>query len=463
MNQVSGETNLTKGNIGTGAVNHTLKKIDPERSREGSQRASTSYGVDQNQTELIVELSKEDLKEYIDRTESELGKDFQLDGFRKGKVPKDLLKKNLDAKQILESALDLAMKDSLAKTIEKEKLDVLNVSKLEVKENTSEKLIYKVILTLFPEIKVQDFSKLKVARRDIQVEQKDIDDTLETIKASRSILHDKDGGVENSDRVEVDFEVRHNGQIMEGGISKNHPLIIGGKNFIPGFEDNLLGMKKDEEKTFSLVAPKDYYVKKIAGQKLDFTVRVNNIKSVELPKVDDEFVKSLGNFQNVGQLVDSVRGGITEEKKLKEKQRIRLEIVNHLVENSSIAIPDVLLSQQLDSMISNLDRDLHANGMEIGPYLAQMGKTQDDLRSQWRDEAERQVKIVMILHKIAKDNNILVSHEEVDEALSAAVQSMIMKGEVDKNNLDVDGLRDNISGRITNERVLDFLERICST
>ena len=425
-------------------MNHSLKKID------------------QNQTELTVELVRDDLKSYIDRTESELGKDLQLDGFRKGKVPRDLLKKNLDAKQVLEFALDLAMKDSLAQTIDKEKLDVLNVSKLEVKENTSDKLVYKVILTLFPEIKIQDFSKFKVARRDIQVDQKDIDGTLETIKASRSILHDKEGTIGNGDRVEVDFEVRHNGQVLEGGISKNHPLIIGGKNFIPGFEDNLLGMKKDEEKTFSLVAPKDYYVKKIAGQKLDFSVKINNIKSVELPKIDDEFVKNLGNFQNLDQLMDSVRSGITEEKKLKEKQRVRLEIINHIVKNSSITIPEVLLNQQLDSMIGNLDRDLHANGMELGLYLAQMGKTQDDLRKEWHDEAEKQVKIVMVLHRIAKDNNISASHEEVDETLSATVQSMLMKGEADKTNLDVDNLRDNIASHITNEKVLDFLEKTYS-
>lgn len=421
-------------------MNHTLKKNDP------------------NQIELIVELSRDDLKTYVDRTESELGKDLQLDGFRKGKVPKDMLKNNLDAKQVLESALDLAMKDSLAKTIEKEKLDVLNVSNLEIKENTPDKLVYKVNLTLFPEIKVQDFSKLKVARRDVKVEQKDIEDTLETIKASRSILRDKEGEVKNGDRVEVDFEVRQNGQVLEGGISKNHPLIIGGKNFIPGFEDNLLGMKKDEEKSFSLVAPKEYYVKKIAGQKLDFSVKVNNVKSVELPKVDDEFVKSLGNFQNLNQLLDSIKEGVTEEKKLKEKQRVRLEIINHIIKNSSIIIPEVLINQQLDSMIDNLDRNLHTNGMELGLYLAQMSKTQDNLRKEWRDEAEKQVKIVMVLHKIAKDNNISASHEEVDETLNATVQSMMMKG-ADKMNLDVESLRDNISSRITNEKVFDFLER----
>jgi len=425
-------------------MNHTLKKID------------------QNQTELVIELDRNDLKSYIDKVESEMGKGLQLDGFRKGKVPKDLLKKNLDAKQVLESALDLAMRDSLAKTTDKEKLDVLNASSLEIKENTPEKLIYKVMLTLFPEIKIQDFSKLKVAKREIQVEQKDVDGTLETIKASRSILHDKEGTVENGDRVEVDFEVRHNGQMLEGGISKNHPLTIGGKNFIPGFEDNLVGMKKDEERSFSLVSPKDYYVKKIAGQKLDFTVKVVSVKSVELPKVDDEFAKSLGNFRNLNQLMDSIKEGIVEEKKLKEKQRVRLEIINHIIKNSSILIPEILVNQQLDSMINNLDKDLHANGMELSLYLVQMGKTQDDLRKQWRDEAEKQVKIVMILHKIAKDNKISASQEEVEETLATTVQSMVTKGEVDKMSLDVEGLRNNISSRIINDRVFDFLEKTCS-
>ena len=425
-------------------MNHALKKID------------------QNQTELVIELDRNDLKKYIEQVESELGKGLQLDGFRKGKVPKDLLKKNLDAKQVLESALDLAMRDSLAKTTEKEKLDVLNASNLEIKENNPEKLIYKVMLTLFPEIKIQDFSKLKVAKREIQVEQKDIDGTLETIKASRSILHDKDGTVQGGDRVEVDFEVRHNGQILEGGISKNHPLTIGGKNFIPGFEDNLVGMKKDEERSFSLVSPKDYYVKKIAGQKLDFTVKINNIKSVELPKVDDEFAKGLGKFQNLNQLMDSIKEGVMEEKKLKEKQRVRLEIINHIIKNSSILIPEILVNQQLDSMINNLDKDLHANGMELSLYLVQMGKTQDDLRKQWRDEAEKQVKIVMILHKIAKDNKISASQEEVEETLATTVQSMVTKGEVDKMSLDVESLRNNISSRILNDRVFDFLEKTCS-
>ena len=120
------------------------------------------------------------------------------------------------------------------------------------------------------------------------------------------------------------------------------------------------------------------------------------------------------------------------------------------------------MNQQIDSMIGNLDRDLHSNGMELGLYLAQMGKTQDDLRKEWRDEAEKQVKTIMILHKVAKDNNISASREEVDQTLSTTVQSMMMKGEVDKTNLDMDKLRDSISSRLINERVPEYLEKTCS-
>ena len=415
-----------------------------------------------NQAELLVELLKDDLKMYLDRAEIELGRGFQVDGFRKGKVPNDMVRKNIDSKYILELALDLALKDSLAQVIDKEGLDVLNVSDLIVKENTADKLVYTVALILFPEVNIKDLANLKVAKREVKVEQKDIDETLETIKASRAVFSDKEGLAEKGDRVEVDFEVKQDGQILEGGISKNHPLIIGGKNFIPGFEEELVGMKIDGEKTFSLVAPEDYYMKVIAGKKLDFVVRVNSIKSVRLPEVDDSFAQSLGKFESKSHLLENIKEGITEEKRMKEKQRLRLEILGQIISKSDIGIPGQLVEQQLDTMIKNFDQDLHANEMEIGLYLARVGKTQDDLKREWRPEAEKQVKIAMIIHKVAKEQNIKVPQEEVEEVLDSTLQSITERGETDRANVDIEVLRSNITERITNEKVMDFLESTCS-
>lgn len=415
------------------------------------------------QADLTVELEKDELKKYVDRAESELGKDLRIDGFRKGKVPKDLLKSNIDPQRVLQVALDLALKESLSKIIKSQDLDVLSTANLELKENNPEKLVYKVQLTLCPEIKTQDFSGIKVLRRDVEVEQKDIDETLDKIKASRAVFSDKEGPAHKGDRVEVDFEVRQDDKILEGGISKNHPSILGGKNFIPGFEDNIEGMESGEEKTFSLVAPKDYYVKSVAGKKLDFKVKLNNVKSVQLPELDDSFAVSLGKFKNLEQLRDSIKGGLKEEKQLKEKQRVRLEILNSIVKKAAITVPELLVNQQLDTMIGNFDTDLHTSGMEIGPYLVQMGKNQDDLKREWRSEAEKQVKISLILHKIAKDRNVSASQEEVDDSLSAIVQSMVARGEIDKTSLSLEALRDNVTARIVNEKTLQWLEDNYST
>lgn len=415
----------------------------------------------QNQSELTIELAKNDLEKYVERAENQLGKDLQLDGFRKGKVPKDLLRKQVGGPQILEAALDLAMRESLAKTIESEGLDVLDASKLEIKENTPDKLIYTVVLTLFPDVKIADFSGLKVVKKEVSVGQEEIGQTLESIRASRAKLDDKNGPAQNGDRIEVDFEVKSDGKIIEGGSSKNHPLILGNNNFMPGFEENLVGMKQGEEKAFTLIAPEDYFNKEVAGKKLDFVVRVNSVKSVELPALTDELARSIGKFENIDQLAANVREGILEEKKMKEKQRLRLEILDNIIKVSDISIPKAMVDQQLDNMIKNLDEDLHGNDMELGLYLAHIGKTQDDLRKEWKAEAEKQVKTVLILHKIAKDKNINVSSEETEGALNDAVQSLMVRGDIDKANLDVDGLRNRIATQIINNKTLDFLERTC--
>ena len=204
--------------------------------------------VVRGQTELSVELTQAELKNYIEEAESEIGKNAELDGFRRGKVPKSFLKEHIDSSQILELAMEMAVRGSLNKIITDEKLDVLNTSDFRMKENSVEKLAYSANLVLFPDFNLPNVSRFKIKRVNTEVSQKEIDETLETIRASRAKLYDKAEPAQTGDRLEVDFEVKADGKIIEGGLSKNHPLIIGGKNFMPGFEEELVGMKKGEEK-----------------------------------------------------------------------------------------------------------------------------------------------------------------------------------------------------------------------
>lgn len=416
--------------------------------------------IDQFQKELTVELVKDDLKRYVERTEDILGQDLKVDGFRKGKVPKDQLKKHLDPAVVLESALDVAIRESLARVIQEEDLDMMSFSKPEVKENTPEKLVYKVLLVLFPDIKIKDIDGLKVVRKDVVVEQKEVEDTLNTIRKSRAGYGEKDGPADNGDRVEIDFEVKAEGNPIDGGVSKNHPMILGEKHFIPGFEENLVGMKKDEEKAFSLTAPENYYRKDMAGKKLDFNVKMIKVQSVRVPELNDDFAKTLGKFDGIADLVISVKDGLLQEKRIKEQQRVRLEILNQMTKASNIDAPDFMVAKQLDSMLRDFDNNLHANGMELGLYLAHVGKTQEDLKKDWKGEAENQVKIFLILHKAAKDRNITASREEVDQELNTVVQSILMRGGTLQENMDVERLKEDISTKIINEKTLSSLEKL---
>ncbi len=422
----------------------------------------TTKKTDQNGIELTIELGKEDLGHYIKETEQALGKSLEVPGFRKGKVPNDVIKKQLGDSKILEAALQTAMQRSLARVIQEQGLDVLEASDLKIKDNSAERLIYTVALRLFPAVTMPPLETIKVQRRPVTVETKEIDQTLETLKASRAILTDKDGAAEQGDRVEVDFEVSEDGKLIDGGSSKNHPVVIGNKNFIPGFEEELIGLRKGEHKDFSLTAPRDFANKEIAGKKLDFKVTIQEVKKVTMPELTDDFARSIGKFDNIDQLILNLKDGLAEEKKDKERQRLRLEIINKIIEGSRCDAPAVMITEQLDSMIENFDQDLHRHDMELGLYLSKLGKTQDDLRKEWQKEAERHVKMALILHAVAREREISVEPEEVTQALEALVQSTMIREGGQNLDFDMERMRASIRSRLLNERTLEFLERTCA-
>src|SRR3989344_5408293 len=420
--------------------------------------------LNNNQIKATVELDQRDLKEYIDQATDNLGDSVEIKGFRKGRVPRDLIKKHVGQDQIAALALEIALEQSLAELIESNSLDVLNTSQLSIEKNNTSQLKYSVVLDLFPKIELADISKIKVKRQEVKIEEKEVDDTLEVVRNSRATFVDKnldDQNVESGDRVEIDFEVKKDGQIIEGGISKNHPLIIGGRSFIPGFEEQLVGMKKGEEKSFSLTAPEDYFYKEVAGKELDFKVMVNDIKKVIRSEVDDDFARSLGQFADLAALKESVKDALVQEKKIKESLRTRLEILDNIISHSKIEVPDDLLTKQLDIMVSDFDHTLHGKGLELGLYLARIGKTQEELKKDWTKDAEKQVKISLVLRRLIKDQNIKVSQEEVQELVGQVVQSAIARGESGQADIDPAKIKEEIASKIMNEKALEYIESRC--
>ena len=420
--------------------------------------------LNNNQVKATIELNQEDLKSYINEAEDMLGGELDIKGFRRGKAPKELVRKHLGQEKIRALALEIAVDRILADVVRNNSLDIMETSQLSMEKNDTAQLKYSVVLDLFPQVELTDLNKVKVKRRDVDVADKEVEDALEVIRNSRASFVDKAEGetAENGDRVEVDFEVKRDGQVIEGGVSKNHPLIIGGRNFIPGFEDQLIGMKKDEERSFSLTAPEDYFYKDVAGKKLDFNVKLLDVKKVIKPEVNDDFVKSLGRFADLADLKKNVREGLVQEKSLKENQKLRLEILDDIIGRSKIEVPDNLLARQLDIMVSDFDNTLHEKGLELGLYLAKIGKTQEELKKEWTKDAQKQVKISLVLRRVAKDFNIKATPEEVEELTGQVIQSAIARGEVGQDDVDPVKIKENMESRIVNEKALEYIESHCS-
>lgn len=417
--------------------------------------------IGKGQIRVSIELDAGELKRYLDQAETDLASKIEIDGFRKGKATKEAVRQKLGPQAILQEALESAVERSFALAVTENNLDVVSTANLSIKENTPEKLLYTVDVVPYPQVSLGDLGKVKIKRREVVVTEEEINKALDSVRSSRAQLEAKKDPVEEGDRVELDFEVLKDGVIIEGGQSKNHPLVIGKNTFIPGFEENLIGMTEGQEKEFKLKVPKDYFHKDIAGKEVVCKVKINTVHKVILPEVNDDFVKSVGKFTGVEHLRQSIREGILMEKTGQETERVRLEAINNLISSARIDIPEVLIDRQLDNMLEEFDHSLHSKGLELGFYLAHIGKTQDQLRSDWRGDAERQVRSSLVVRQIAKDKNISVSDKEIEDTTNEVIQNLVSRGQNSVSDIDVQRLKENIAQKLINERALEFIEGVC--
>lgn len=298
--------------------------------------------------------------------------------------------------------------------------------------------------------KLAKYKGLRVKKNKLEVKKQEIEKALDYLKNSRAKLITVYRLAEKGDKLEIDFEVRHNKVKIENGESKNHPLILGQGYFLPGFEKELQGMETNQEKEFSLKAPNDWSDKKIAGKFLDFKVKINLIQKRELPKINDEFAKSLGNFKSLKELEKSVKHGIIQEKEAKEKQRIRTELIEKVSQDSKVEISEELIEQEIDKM-ENEFKLIYPNYQNFNVKLS-------DLKKSWKQEAEKRIKIALCIDEIAQRENININNIEVEEKINQDLKQYPNVEEV-KKNIDLDRLREYTKNVLRNQKVFEFLEK----
>jgi len=412
------------------------------------------------QKEISVEISVEEMEEYKDKALNKLSKNVKVDGFRQGKVPKDVAKKEIGDFAIFEEATHDAIEKSYLEIIKENKFEPIGQPKAEItKSAPGNPLEYKIVITTMPEMDLGDYQKVSG-----KIEIKNIDDErvqkeLEIIQKKRASYITKDESAKKGDRVEIDFETRVNGVKIDGGESKNHPLIIGQGMFIPGFEDNLEGVKKDDVKEFSLVFPEEYQNRELAGKKADFKVVVNLVQKVNLPEINDEFAKGLGKFENIEGLKKSIKEGLEFEEKSKAKEEFRVKLIDQVSEKSIVEIPDILIDSEVENMMNEFKNNVMHSGVKFEDYLQSVNTNEEKLKGEWRGLAEKRVKTGLCMREIALKEKIKISDEEIDQRVNDTLKHYPNEEEVRKN-IDIEKFKNHVASIMMNEKVFEILEKI---
>lgn len=305
-------------------------------------------------------------------------------------------------------------------------------------------------------IKLAKYKGLKVKKNKLKVKKKEINKALDFLQNSRAKIITVSRPAKKGDQTEIDFEVRQGGVKIEHGASKSHPLVLGKGHFLPGFEENLEGMKAGEEKEFSLKVPADWPDKRIVNKNLDFRVKMNLVQERELPDINDEFARSLGNFKCLSELKKSIKEGLSREKELKEKERIRIELIEKIAQESEMEIPENFIKEELERMIKELEISINNLGLDFKIYLKEINKTIDELKKDWQGQAEKRIRVGLCLKAIARKENIEVSDEEVIEEIKKNIDP---SPSAEGGRVDLNTLKEYTKSVLRNEKVFDILER----
>lgn len=419
-----------------------------------------------SQMEIKISVSWDDWKKFLDIAVVDYSKEIKIEGFRPGKAPRNMVEQKVGKGAILDAAAQKAVQETYSKVLVEKKIDAIGAPKAEITKLAEENdLEYKIVTAVVPQATLKPWKKAiekinkEYASKKVEISDEDVKKEIEEIAKGRVQHVTVEREAKDGDNVIIDFEVKRDSVPIENGTSKNHPMILGKGVFIPGFEENLVGMKAGEEKEFELKFPAEYHEKSLAGKPADFWVKVNEVQERKTPEITDEFAVSLGKFKDLEDMKKNVKEGMEEEKKHETKEKRRAEFIESLIDSIEVEIPEILIHEELHKMIGEFDMQLQGMGMTFDQYLAQIGKKTDELEKEWEPQAIKRIKAALALEELAKEQEIEIPGEEIEAEMNKTMAQYGKIKDVEKN-IDLGRLYNYVKGMMVNEKVLEMLEKI---
>ena len=381
---------------------------------------------------------------------------FNIPGFRKGKAPFKIVEKYYGDDIFYEDAFNEIVPEIYDKEIKENKIDAVSKPEIDVVQMEKGKdLIFTAVVATKPEVKLGKYKGVEIDKIEYKVTDKDVEHELEHMAEHNSrMVSVDDRAVKDGDQVVIDFEGFVDGKPFEGGKAEGQQLTIGSKTFIPGFEEQLIGMKIDEEKDIKVTFPKDYFSKDLAGKEATFHIKLHSISVKELPKIDDEFAKDVSEFDTLDELKASIKEKKKEENEHRAKHETEDAAINAVCEKTDIDIPQGMIELEIDNMEDNIGKRLQYQGMSLDQYLKMMGKTEKELREEFKEDAKKNIKTSLVLEQIVKDEKIKPDSKYVKEELEKMAKQYNKKvEELEKN----DNIKDYLETASKNEQAVKLI------
>ena len=410
-----------------------------------------------NEVKLNVTIEASKFDEAIKKVYFKSAKYFNIPGFRKGKAPMNIVEKYYGKEIFYEDAFNEVVPEELEKAVEENKLEVVSRPDIEVTQiGKGQDLIFTAVFQIKPEAELGKYKGVEIKKIEYKVTDEDIDHELGHMQEHNSrLVSIDDRPVEKGDIANIDFEGFVDGVAFEGGKAEGHDLEIGSNTFIPGFEDQVIGMKIDEEKDINVKFPDEYFSKDLAGKDATFKVKVNEIKKKELPTLDDEFAKDVSEFDTLKELKESIKEKQQKQNDERAKYETQDAVIKAVCENVKVDIPSGMIETETENMLKDMEQRLAYQGLKLDQYLQIMGKTKEDMQKEYEPQAIEAIKSRLALEAVIKAEKIEVADIDVEEKMKEMAKNY--GKENDEEFMKNENVINYIKKGLESEKALEFL------
>ena len=400
--------------------------------------------IEKSQVALTIEVGAAEFEAAIEKAYKKMRKNISVQGFRPGKAPRKMIEKMYGVEVFYEEAINNAFPEAYEAAIQEQNLRVVGYPQVEmVGDCTAEGFTFKAIVPVYPEVTLGEYKGLTVEKEEVKVMAADVNARLKQMAERNARLESVERAAKEGDTAVIDFEGFLNGEAFEGGKGENHSLELGSHSFVPGFEEQVIGMKAGEEKDLDITFPEDYHAE-LAGKAVVFKVKVNEVKAKEIPAIDDEFAKDVSEFDTLKELKADLKKKITEERQQAADRAFQDAVMEKVAENITVEIPDAMIETQCKQFLDNFKMQIAQQGIPYEQYLQLTGMSEEQLVADAKEPAERQVRMDLAMLAIIEAEKLEATDEEVEAELQKMAEQYNMELETVKKYLPAEQVKDQI-------------------